>query len=177
MKEIAGDKLHRTRIDETGLVGQDPCRACNGSGWMARDPDIGTDQECFVCDGSGKDSVEAYAYEVTYANGDQELMYPTAVRYHIDSDVEHTLTPLFTHPTPDDASLEQRIPDGWKFYGADFSLVPGSVMLTRDTQWWLILSDDEREKTDLYVYGRGKTIEEALDAAIDRAMKQPEPPK
>ncbi len=29
------------------------CRACNGSGHMVRDPDIGTDQECFVCEGSG----------------------------------------------------------------------------------------------------------------------------
>jgi DnaJ-class molecular chaperone len=29
------------------------CGACNGSGRMVRDPDIGTDQECFVCEGSG----------------------------------------------------------------------------------------------------------------------------
>lgn len=29
------------------------CGHCNGSGRMVRDPDIGTDQECFVCDGSG----------------------------------------------------------------------------------------------------------------------------
>jgi hypothetical protein len=29
------------------------CRACNGSGRMVRDPDIGTDQECFACEGSG----------------------------------------------------------------------------------------------------------------------------
>jgi hypothetical protein len=29
------------------------CGACNGSGCMVRDPDIGTDQECFVCDGTG----------------------------------------------------------------------------------------------------------------------------
>jgi hypothetical protein len=29
------------------------CGACNGSGWVVRDPDIGTDQECFVCDGTG----------------------------------------------------------------------------------------------------------------------------
>jgi hypothetical protein len=29
------------------------CDACNGSGWVVRDPDIGTDQECFVCDGTG----------------------------------------------------------------------------------------------------------------------------
>ena len=29
------------------------CGNCGGTGWMARDPDIGTDQECFVCNGSG----------------------------------------------------------------------------------------------------------------------------
>ena len=29
------------------------CGNCGGSGRMVRDPDIGTDQECFVCDGSG----------------------------------------------------------------------------------------------------------------------------
>jgi len=29
------------------------CRACNGSGRMVRDPDIGTDQKCFACEGLG----------------------------------------------------------------------------------------------------------------------------
>lgn len=29
------------------------CNHCLGTGQMVRDPDIGTDQECFVCDGSG----------------------------------------------------------------------------------------------------------------------------
>ena len=32
---------------------QEPCGGCYGSGWITRDPDIGTDQECFVCGGSG----------------------------------------------------------------------------------------------------------------------------
>ena len=31
----------------------EPCGGCYGSGWITRDPDIGTDQECFVCGGSG----------------------------------------------------------------------------------------------------------------------------
>lgn len=30
------------------------CGACLGSGWVSRDADIGTEQECFSCDGSGK---------------------------------------------------------------------------------------------------------------------------
>ena len=35
------------------------CGNCGGSGRMVRDPDIGTDQECFVCDGSGSFSEPA----------------------------------------------------------------------------------------------------------------------
>lgn len=30
------------------------CATCNGSGWVTRDPDIGTDRECSVCDGKGR---------------------------------------------------------------------------------------------------------------------------
>lgn len=30
------------------------CGCCMGSGWVPRDPDIGTDQECFVCNGTGE---------------------------------------------------------------------------------------------------------------------------
>ena len=29
------------------------CPKCGGSGWVIRDPDIGTDRECPVCQGSG----------------------------------------------------------------------------------------------------------------------------
>ena len=35
------------------LLGIQDCGACGGTGWVPRDPDIGTDQECFVCDGAG----------------------------------------------------------------------------------------------------------------------------
>lgn len=34
---------------------QSVCGCCNGSGWVTRDPDIGTDQQCPSCDGTGKD--------------------------------------------------------------------------------------------------------------------------
>jgi DnaJ-class molecular chaperone len=30
------------------------CGNCAGTGRMVRDPDIGTDQECFACDGTGR---------------------------------------------------------------------------------------------------------------------------
>lgn len=35
----------------SGSIGE--CGACHGSGWVVRDADIGTDQECFSCGGSG----------------------------------------------------------------------------------------------------------------------------
>lgn len=33
---------------------EEPCKTCNGSGWVTRDPDIGTDRECSMCDGTGR---------------------------------------------------------------------------------------------------------------------------
>jgi len=39
------------------------CGNCSGSGRMVRDPDIGTDQECFVCNGSGHYATHPQATE------------------------------------------------------------------------------------------------------------------
>ena len=39
------------------------CNHCNGSGRMVRDQDIGTDQECFVCDGKGTVAPEQPAHQ------------------------------------------------------------------------------------------------------------------
>ena len=36
-----------------------PCGGCGGTGWVVRDPDIGTEQECFACDGTGEFEAEA----------------------------------------------------------------------------------------------------------------------
>jgi hypothetical protein len=43
----------------------EPCNACQGSGWVTRDPDIGTDQECCVCDGTGTVEPEQRAATLT----------------------------------------------------------------------------------------------------------------
>lgn len=40
----------RTRLAQPELA---TCKCCNGTGWVIRDADIGTDTECFVCDGKG----------------------------------------------------------------------------------------------------------------------------
>lgn len=69
---------------------------------------------------------------------------------------------------------EDAIPAGWVFNSADFSMLAtgsgteGSVMLKRDkagTAAWHELSEAERETKSLYVYGKGKTIAEAIRAA------------
>ena len=41
------------KVIKEALAQPEPCGCCKGSGWVTRDPDIGTDQECFVCGGSG----------------------------------------------------------------------------------------------------------------------------
>ena len=42
-----------TSNEHNNAPAQEQCNACCGTGRMVRDPDIGTDQECFVCDGTG----------------------------------------------------------------------------------------------------------------------------
>lgn len=65
----------------------------------------------------------------------------------------------------------KQIPEGWRFYTADFSIEnrKGRVMLTRDRaghDWWQSLDDAGRENTHLYLNGYGATVNEAIDDAI-----------
>ena len=69
--------------------------------------------------------------------------------------------------------------EGWCFYSADFSMNAsnpanwGTVMLTRDDagrKWWHALSDEEREKIDLFVSGRGTTFDAAMKSANEKAV-------
>ena len=46
-------KLHNEILATLAQPEQEPCGGCGGSGWVSRDPDIGTDQECCVCEGAG----------------------------------------------------------------------------------------------------------------------------
>lgn len=64
-------------------VAQD-CGACHGSGWVPRDPDIGTEQECFSCDGSGKSEDAAPAA----ANGAMPEL-PAPATLIVESDIGH----------------------------------------------------------------------------------------
>ncbi|MBA9854445.1 hypothetical protein DEE91_00830 [Ralstonia pickettii] len=71
------------------------------------------------------------------------------------------------------------VAEGWCFYSADFSMNAsnpanwGTVMLTRDDagrKWWHALSDEEREKIDLFVSGRGTTFDAAMKSANEKAV-------
>jgi len=56
LKVLADDHEKAITAIKAALEAKDEpvwCGHCNGSGRMVRDPDIGTDQECFVCDGAG----------------------------------------------------------------------------------------------------------------------------
>lgn len=48
-----GAKIEESPMTTGACECKMPCPRCNGSGWIIRDPDIGTDQECPVCDGAG----------------------------------------------------------------------------------------------------------------------------
>ena len=83
---------------------------------------------------------------------------------------------LYTHPQP---QADVRVPDGWHFSSADFSMQAsgksaiGSVMLVRDMEGlksWCALSDDDRERVELYVSGKGTTVMEAIADAASKAM-------
>ncbi|QRE00420.1 hypothetical protein [Burkholderia phage BCSR52] len=72
------------------------------------------------------------------------------------------------------------ITPGWRFYTADFSLnaknpnFVGHVSLIRDNanlQAFHKLPEEERENTTILANGRGFTIEEAIDAANERARE------
>lgn len=74
--------------------------------------------------------------------------------------------------------IANKVPDGWVFFTADFSLVSseefhnkGRVMFKRDPDgifWWHSLPDKLKEDVEFYVEGRGWTLEEAFeDAAMN----------
>jgi len=75
---------------------------------------------------------------------------------------------------PDDVAKDA-IPAGWVFYSADASIQssdprrPIGVMLKRDidgVQWWLQLTEEEKERTQLYSSGAGMTLELAIQNAV-----------
>lgn len=76
------------------------CGACHGTGWVPRDADIGTEQECFSCDGSGEGEVPAPQLEAQQA-GDVALK---AARYDwLREDAETHYVAIHTEPGHMDA--------------------------------------------------------------------------
>lgn len=76
-----------------------------------------------------------------------------------------------------DAEVESFIPSGWEFDTADFSIrgADGYVCLRRDkkgTEWWHGLSEEDRERTDLYVYGRASSLVQAIKNAVSNVREE-----
>ena len=75
MENAQGD-LELIKLVQTGVgIGkqeQELCGGCGGSGRVPRDPDIGTDQECFVCDGTGAQPKEPEQEPVAWLDNDGE---------------------------------------------------------------------------------------------------------
>ena len=126
------------------------CGNCNGSGRMVRDPDIGTDQECFVCEGSG-------FYEDTHPQRIAEKQEPVAVWELQESGWETICdgdwlkelpmgTKLYTHPQLIDKSAAIRIATalGWQpqkpwvgLTDEEVGDVFDSVPTGQSDPWWL----------------------------------------
>lgn len=86
-------------------------------------------------------------------------------RYILRTAVKESLT----------AGDKRDIPEGWVFYSADASVADCvSVILVRDEagrNWWLSLSEYDKERIDMYATGKGKTLQAAIADASNNAMR------
>ena len=75
-------------LDELCTTATQQCNYCNGSGRMVRDPDIGTDHECFVCDGAGAIKTEQPAQRTWVGLTDEEItdMWAESSPYYHEDD-------------------------------------------------------------------------------------------
>lgn len=122
-------------------------------------------------------------FSVHITRGDMEQIGPSAYAYcapknpHKDWPVK----PLYAAPVPaqpaavPEAVAKDAIPEGWVFHSADFSMQScgaqdyGRVALIRDQdgrKWWHSLSDEAKESTELFYYGKGKTVALAIQNAV-----------
>ena len=78
-----------------------------------------------------------------------------------------------------EAVAKDVIPAGWVFYSADASIQssnprrPMTAMIKRDVdgvQWWLQLTEEEKERTSLYSTGAGMTLTLAIQNAVDTIL-------
>ena len=81
------------------------------------------------------------------------------------------------------------IPKGWKLSTLDASCIDShhiknkpsaTVCLCRDSTgyaWWASLDDEGKDAVELYIYGKGKTVQEAFDNACKAAREATEAPR
>ena len=91
------------------------CGHCNGSGRMVRDPDIGTDQECFVCDGAGVPAAPVQEYvgvKPCWYESKEEKMCPKCGQVHAGA--------IFSKAKPAQPAPVQE-PVAWEQYAIKFA--------------------------------------------------------
>lgn len=78
----------------------------------------------------------------------------------------------------------REVPEGWAFSTADFSVQAsgsskyGYVTLKRDAKGsaaWHALDDMQKDATELYLYGKGETVAEAIADAVSKIDAAPLP--
>jgi hypothetical protein len=84
------------------------------------------------------------------------------------------------NPIVEATGVEAKIPKGWVFSAADFSLKAagkrkmGNVTFVRDVEGrkkWLSLSEEDRDRVHLYVSGSGVDLESAIEDAVNRISR------
>lgn len=155
------------------------CDHCGGTGDVSGEyPGVA----CQACDGTGKcntSSPEDMRKTAAYALGlmdakDMLSAPPAAVSDEFTKQAEGC---LYEPPAPAQ-DVVRDYPEGWVFHSADFSINAscpsrsGRVTLVRDVagrDWWISLSDEEKEREALYAYGSGNTLAEAICDASEQA--------
>jgi hypothetical protein len=148
------------------------CGHCNGSGRMVRDPDIGTDQECFVCDGTGVSD------DTTPPAQPAPVQEPVAMRMPkvgdkvvcIEDESLGTVVYLTAGGSP-----EIKFDDGshGTYMLREFAELFGYTTPPAAQRQWVGLTDEERGK--VYADWRwidGRTSNLALCEAIEAKLKE-----
>lgn len=125
-----------------------------------------------------------YGYEIDWPlseGGVDKILTTDADDIEVARANRMEMLPVFTAPVPaqpaavPEAVAKDVIPAGWVFYSADASIQssdprrPMAAMIKRDVdgvQWWLQLTEEEKEATPLYSSGAGMTLTLAIQNAV-----------
>lgn len=101
------------------MTAKSECQCCYGSGRVIRDPDIGTDQECFVCEGLG---IILDAHGLNHYSASEITVYkqPEPVGYWVmqySDEAQYVLFAIYAKPTDEQINNTESLL-GWKWRDA-----------------------------------------------------------